>query len=64
MFNHGDINNLDIATGDFHLIDLFSAPYNFDANVLFRIDDTIPNEKPREMCLWSREQIMAAMAGF
>ena len=62
--NNGDINNHDISTGDFRLIDLFSAPYNFEHDVLYRIEDTIPNEKPREMCLWSRDQIITAMAKF
>ena len=56
--------NRDITTGDFRLIDLFSAPFNFDQDVLFRIDDTIPNEIPREMCLWSREQILIALEKF
>ncbi len=56
--------NRDITTGDFRLIDLFSAPFNFDQDVLFRIDDTIPNEIPREMCLWSREQIIIALEKF
>ncbi len=56
-----DFNNRDITTGDFRLTDLFSAPYQFDQKALYRIDDTIPNETPREMCLWSREQILHAL---
>ena len=46
------------------MIDLLSAPYHFEENVLYRIEDTIPNETPREMCLWSREQIISAMEKF
>jgi hypothetical protein len=62
--NLKDFNNRDIKTGDFRLIDLFSEPYNFDRAVLYRIDDTIPNEKPREMCLWSRTQILKVLKSF
>ncbi len=62
--NNGEISNRDISTGDFRLIDLFSSPYHFEQDVLFRIEDTIPNESPREMCLWSREQIITTMTKF
>jgi len=62
--NQGEFSNQDIKTGGFRLIDLLSAPYHFEENVLYRIEDTIPNETPREMCLWSREQIISAMEKF
>ncbi|WP_283743517.1 class I SAM-dependent methyltransferase [Sideroxydans sp. CL21] len=62
--NNGAFSNQDIVTGSFRLIDLFSAPYNFPKDVLYRIDDTIPRETSREMCLWSRDQIISAMEKF
>ena len=62
--NNGEFSNQNIKTGDFRLIDLFSAPYHFEENVLYRIEDSIPNETPREMCLWSREQIISAIGKF
>jgi hypothetical protein len=55
--------NQDIATGGFRVIDLFSAPYNFPKDVLARIDDWLPPDNPpREMCLWTREQVITALA--
>jgi hypothetical protein len=62
--NNGGLNNKDIVTGSFRLMDLFSVPYHFPEDVLYRIDDTIPRETPREMCLWSRDQIIQAMEKF
>lgn len=56
--------NKDIKTGEFRHIDLFSAPYNFPINVLFRISDWLEPELEREMCLWSREQIISALKNF
>lgn len=60
----GEFFNKDIETGSFRRIDLFSAPYHFPQDVLYRIDDSIPNVTQREMCLWSREQIISAMGKF
>lgn len=56
--NVDGFENRDIDTGDGRKIDLFAKPYCFDENVLFRIDDYIEPWAPREMCLWSREQIL------
>jgi hypothetical protein len=57
------INNLfqnkDIQTGDFRTIDLFSYPFNFPKKPLFRIVDSVSQEEGREMCLFSREQILS-----
>lgn len=61
--NNSGFLNKDIQTGDFRLIDLFSAPYNFPANPLAVIDDWIPPEPERQMCLWSREQVSLALSG-
>jgi hypothetical protein len=54
--------NSNVETGDFRLIDLFSDPYFFDPNVLFRFDDYIQPHPPREMCLWSRDQIIRSLS--
>lgn len=56
--------NKNIVTGHFRMIDLFSAPYNFPKDVLFKIDDWIAPESPRSMYLWSREQVIQALNGF
>jgi hypothetical protein len=53
--------NKNILTGDFREIDLFSAPYSFDPCPIERIDDWIPPDPEREMCLWSREHIISAL---
>ena len=50
--------NVDISTGDFKNIDLFSAPYNFPQEVLYRIPDG-----RKAMCLWTRSQVVAALDG-
>jgi hypothetical protein len=54
--------NGDITTGEFRLIDLFSAPYHLPREVLARIEDWQPPYPPREMCLWTREQVSSALA--
>ncbi len=59
--NNGLFENKDIQTGDFRLIDLFSAPYILPRDVGFRVDDFQPPEPKREMCLWTREQIASAL---
>lgn len=56
--NHGLFINRDITSGHFRLIDLFSPPYNFPKEVLFKIDDWIQPNEERWMCLWSREQLI------
>ena len=52
--------NADILTGGVRQIDLFAEPYNFPKDVLFRIEDWMPPYQEREMCLWSREQVIQA----
>jgi NH3-dependent NAD+ synthetase len=46
---------------DFREIDLFSTPYSFDPEPIERIDDWMYPEPEREMCLWSRDQIIASI---
>jgi hypothetical protein len=62
--NTNEFSNKNIRTGDFRLIDLFSAPYNFPLNPLVTIEDWIAPDPERQMCLWSREQISVALARF
>jgi SAM-dependent methyltransferase len=57
----GAVANRDIRSGDFRLIDLFATPFNFPKDVLYRIEDWIPPFPPREMCLWSRDQVVSAL---
>ncbi|WLI88051.1 class I SAM-dependent methyltransferase [Massilia sp. R2A-15] len=59
-----DIENRNILTGDFRLIDLLSAPYNFPAAPLFRIDDWMAPEPERQMCLWTRDQVSTALSTY
>ena len=59
--NTGVFENVDIRTGGFRLIDLFSPPYFFPQEVLARIPDWIEPWPPREMCLWTREQVARAV---
>ncbi|VVE21737.1 class I SAM-dependent methyltransferase [Pandoraea fibrosis] len=60
----GSFVNANISTGDFRYIDLFSHPYNFPANPLCVIEDWIAPDPERQMCLWSREQIVLALRSF
>jgi len=57
--NKNNFQNNNIQTGDNRSIDLFSYPFNFPTNPLARIDDWIFPEREREMCLFSREQILS-----
>jgi len=62
--NNKDFENSDITTGDYRPIDLFSAPYYFPLDVLFRIEDWKEPEPKREMCLWTKEQVIYALEKF
>ena len=53
--------NYDIITGDFRAIDLFRPPFGFPRDVAFRVDDYLPPDPPREMCVWSAEQVQASL---
>ena len=59
--NQGETVNSDISAGDFRLIDLFSDPFCLPRNVHYRLEDFVPPHPPREMCLWDRAQISAAL---
>jgi hypothetical protein len=52
--------NRDIVTGDFRRTDLFSEPYCFDPAPLSRFDDYVDRPGHKEMCLWTRDQILGS----
>ena len=56
----GSFENMDIQTGDYRLINLFQAPYGFPDAPLEQIEDYIPPHAAREMCLFTRDQVIAA----
>lgn len=63
--NENQFANKDILTGDFRMIDLFKAPFHFPAStILYQFDDYIEPQPPREMCLFSREQILEILINF
>ncbi len=62
--NSGDFSNKDILTGSYKRIDLFSAPYNLPKDVLFRTADGTETKNKREICLWTKEQAVAALSAF
>lgn len=62
--NTSNFRNRNIQTGDFRLIDLFSAPFNFPNTPLSRIEDWLSPEPEREMCLFSREHVNIAIRNF
>jgi Methyltransferase domain len=62
--NKTGYKNKDITTGENRLMDLFTAPYKLSAAPLARIDDWIAPKPEKEMCLWSREQIVESSAKF
>jgi hypothetical protein len=61
--NSTGFENRDIETGSFRLMDLFKAPYSFPAPLVV-IDDWLPPEPERQMCLWRRDQVASALEGF
>ncbi len=53
--------NADIAAGGFRLIDLYAPPYRLPREVLYRIADYVFPYPQRELCVWSRAQVAAAL---
>jgi len=54
--------NVDIRSGDFRRIDLFAPPFNLPRDVLCSIDDWHEPEPPRQMCLWTADQVRWALS--
>lgn len=66
LTNHqatGPLVNTDIRTGGFRPLDLFARPFNLPREVLYRIPEGSDPALRHEMCLWTREQIKAALPG-
>jgi len=56
-----EIQNRNIRTGKSRRINLFAEPFFFPGPPILRFDDYIKPHLPREMCLFSREQIYTAI---
>jgi hypothetical protein len=64
MTNHINatgFENVDIEAGEFRRVDFYEAPFHLPRDVLFRIADYVYPFPQREMCVWTREQILAAL---
>ena len=59
--NTTGFQNVDIEAGEFRLLDFHGAPFNLPREVLFRVADYIHPFPQREMCVWTREQVLAAL---
>ena len=55
--NLSGFKNMDIRTGDARVIDLFSEPFFFPKRYKYKIEDWVKPHPPREMILFSRNQI-------
>jgi hypothetical protein len=61
MTNHlntSGFTNTDVPSGEFRLLDFFSEPFNLSREVLYRVADYVHPFPQREMCVWSRSQIV------
>jgi len=54
-------DNADVAAGGFRLIDLHKPPYSLPRDVFYRIPDYVFPYPQRELCVWSRAQVAAAL---
>jgi len=59
--NMAYFENRDIEPGDFRLLDLHIAPFQLPREVLYRIPDYVFPYPQRELCVWSRAQVAAAI---
>lgn len=57
--NDPPFDNEDIDSGDFRRINLFGYPFDFPRDPLARIDDWNGTDPRKELCLWSRVQILS-----
>lgn len=60
-YNNNNFKNVNIITGHFRMIDLHAEPFYFPRETLYKIDDWIAPEKPRKMCLWTKQQVIIAL---
>jgi len=59
--NVTNFENRDVEAGGFRMLDLYKPPYSLPREVLFRIADYVHPFPPRELCVWSRAQVAAAL---
>jgi hypothetical protein len=62
--NDGIFENTDIVSGHFRLIDLYRAPYHFPKEIISQVEDWIPPDNKRYMCLWTKDQVKEAVSKF
>jgi hypothetical protein len=65
MTNHLNttrFQNRDIEAGDFRLLDFHLEPFDLPRDVLYQIPDYVYPFPRRELCVWSRAQIAAALS--
>lgn len=62
--NAGSDANREIRTGGFRKLDLMAAPFYLPPEVKFRIQEGTAPDSDHEMCLWDRDQIIAALPAF
>ena len=53
--------NCDIVTGRFRLLDLCAPPFELPRDTLFYAGDGVFPHPRREMCVWTRQQVAAAL---
>ncbi len=56
--------NHDIRTGDCRMLNLMAPPFNLSSEVKYRIQEGTAADSGHEMCLWDRDQIIAALPSF
>jgi len=64
MTNHlntSRFRNRDIESGEFRLLDFYIEPFNLPRKVLYAVPDYVFPFPRREMCVWSRSQIVDAL---
>ena len=59
--NVTNFDNSEVEAGGFRLLDLYKPPYSLPREVLFRVADYVHPWPPRELCVWSRAQVVAAL---
>jgi hypothetical protein len=60
--NVTNFDNSEVEAGGFRMLDLYKPPYSLPREVLFRIADYVHPYPPRELVVWSRAQVAAALA--
>jgi hypothetical protein len=59
--NTTKFRNRDIAAGRYRKLDLHAGPYHLPREVLYRIPDYVFPYPQRELCVWTRAQVAAAL---